>query len=69
MSAASKAGQPSAWDSEPWRILRLFRDATSGKLTCGAGRFLNTDVPRNGSVILDFNKSTNPLCRYNYAPH
>jgi uncharacterized protein (DUF1684 family) len=47
----------------------VFRDATSGKLTCGAGRFLNTDVPRNGSVILDFNKSTNPLCRYNYAPH
>ncbi len=43
----------------------VFRDATSGKLTYGAGRFLNADEPRNGSVILDFNKATNPLCAYN----
>jgi uncharacterized protein (DUF1684 family) len=43
----------------------VFRDATSGKQTYGAGRFLNTDLPKNGIVILDFNKATNPLCAYN----
>ena len=43
----------------------VFRDATSGKLTYGAGRFLNADAPKNGSVVLDFNKATNPLCAYN----
>src|SRR5262249_44665323 len=43
----------------------VFRDATSGKQTYGAVRFLNTDLPKNGTVILDFNKATNPLCAYN----
>jgi uncharacterized protein (DUF1684 family) len=43
----------------------VFRDATSEKLTYGAGRFLNAEAPKNGSVILDFNKATNPLCAYN----
>jgi uncharacterized protein len=43
----------------------VFRDQTSAKLTYGAGRFLNADAPKNGSVILDFNKATNPLCAYN----
>jgi uncharacterized protein (DUF1684 family) len=43
----------------------VFRDATAGKLTYGAGRFLDAEAPRNGSVILDFNKATNPLCAYN----
>ena len=43
----------------------VFRDATAGKLTYGAGRFLNADAPKNGSVVLDFNKATNPLCAYN----
>ena len=43
----------------------VFRDATSGKQTYGAGRFLDTDAPKNGTVILDFNKATNPLCAYN----
>lgn len=42
----------------------ILRDATSGKETYGAGRFLYTDPPKQGRVILDFNKSYNPPCAY-----
>src|SRR5579872_1388360 len=38
----------------------IFRDLTSGKETYGAGRFLYADMPRNGAVLLDFNKAQNP---------
>lgn len=42
----------------------IFRDQTSGKETYGAGRFLYSDLPRNGQVILDFNKAYNPPCAF-----
>ncbi len=42
----------------------LFRDATAGRETYPAGRFLNTPMPKDGAVILDFNKSYNPPCAY-----
>jgi len=44
-----------------------FRDATSGKETYGAGRFLELDEPRGDSMVLDFNKAFNPLCNYSPA--
>jgi hypothetical protein len=42
-----------------------FADATTGRETYGAGRYL--DVPRadSGRVVLDFNMAYNPLCNYN----
>jgi len=40
----------------------IFRDTTSGKQTYGAGRFLDTDLPKDGKVTLDFNKAYNPPC-------
>jgi uncharacterized protein len=40
----------------------IFRDLTSGKETYGAGRFLDTAPPKDGKVILDFNKAYNPPC-------
>jgi uncharacterized protein (DUF1684 family) len=43
----------------------VFRDLTSGKETYAASRFLDTDAPRNGSVVLDFNEAYNPPCAYN----
>lgn len=43
----------------------VFRDKTSGKQTYGAGRFLYADPPKNGIVIMDFNKAVNPLCAVN----
>jgi hypothetical protein len=42
-----------------------FRDQTSGKETYGAARFLVTEEPKNGKVVLDFNEAYNPPCAYN----
>lgn len=43
----------------------LFGDATSGKETYPAGRFLYTDKPDvNGNTIIDFNKAFNPPCAF-----
>jgi hypothetical protein len=42
-----------------------FRDLTSGKETYGAARFLVTDAPKEGRVVLDFNEAYNPPCAYN----
>lgn len=42
----------------------MFRDLTSGKQTYGAGRFLYTGLPKNGRVVLDFNKAYNPPCAF-----
>lgn len=44
----------------------VFRDATSGRQTYGAGRFLDAAAPTPGAgeVVLDFNKATNPPCAF-----
>lgn len=43
----------------------LFGDATSGKTTYPAGRFLYADFPdANGNTIIDFNKAYNPPCAF-----
>lgn len=40
----------------------MMRDETSGHETYGAGRYLYTDLAKNGEVELDFNKAYNPPC-------
>lgn len=40
----------------------VFGDKTNGKETYGAGRFLYTDPPKDGMILLDFNRSYNPPC-------
>lgn len=42
----------------------VFADRTSGKETYGAARFLYIDPPRDGKVVLDFNKAYNPPCAF-----
>lgn len=43
----------------------LFADETNGDETYPAGRFLSASMPdKNGKVILDFNKATNPPCAF-----
>jgi len=44
-----------------------FRDATSGKSTYGAGRYLDIDDDEDGMVTIDFNRAYNPSCVYNEA--
>jgi hypothetical protein len=47
------------------RLFFVFRDQTSGHETYGAARFLVTEGPQNGQVLVDFNKAVNPPCAYN----
>lgn len=54
--------------SEGDMLFFVIRDQTSGKTTYPASRFLYADPPRDGVVILDFNKAENPPCAFtNYA--
>jgi hypothetical protein len=46
------------------RLLFVFKDATAGVETYGAGRFLGADAPRDGKVILDFNRAFSPPCAF-----
>ena len=41
-----------------------FRDATSGRETYGAGRYLDLAPPHDGKVTVDFNLAYNPYCAY-----
>ncbi len=46
-------------------MLLIFRDATSGDTTYGAGRFLTADAPGpGGRTVLDFNLAYNPPCAF-----
>jgi uncharacterized protein len=42
----------------------IFRDRTSGRGTYGAGRYLYAPLPKDGTVVLDFNKAYSPPCAY-----
>ncbi len=47
------------------QLFIVFGDATSGKESYAAGRFLETPLPDdNGNTILDFNKAYNPPCAF-----
>jgi len=46
------------------KLFIIFRDRTSGKTTYGAGRFLYAEMPKDGKVVLDFNRSENPPCAF-----
>ena len=50
-------------DSEDLFI--MFADATSGRETYGAGRFMYVPKPTDGRVTLDFNKAYSPPCAFN----
>ena len=41
-----------------------FRDATSGKKTYGAGRYLDIDPNEDGTITIDFNYAYSPFCAY-----
>jgi uncharacterized protein (DUF1684 family) len=43
----------------------VFRDLTSGETTYPAARFLYTPLPKDGKVMLDFNRAENPPCAFN----
>lgn len=45
-------------------LFYIFKDPTAGKETYPAGRFLYSDAPKNGTVVLDFNKAYTPPCAF-----
>jgi uncharacterized protein (DUF1684 family) len=45
-------------------LFYIVRDATSGEETYGAGRFLYAPLPKDGRVVLDFNKAYSPPCAF-----
>jgi uncharacterized protein (DUF1684 family) len=64
-------------DGQEWRLdaileqegaedlFLMFADATSGRESYGAGRFLYVPLPVNGEVPVDFNLAYNPPCAFN----
>jgi uncharacterized protein len=63
-------------DGRPWRLdaireapgdrqlFVMFSDATSGKQTYGAGRFLYVGLPDADRIEVDFNEAFNPPCAF-----
>jgi uncharacterized protein (DUF1684 family) len=49
----------------PGRLWFIFRDATAGKETYEAARFLYADLQKDGTTVLDFNEAYNPPCAFN----
>jgi uncharacterized protein (DUF1684 family) len=49
---------------EPGVLFFIFKDQTAGHETYGAGRFLKAEEPKDGKVVLDFNRAYNPPCAY-----
>jgi uncharacterized protein len=41
-----------------------FKDKTNANTTYAGGRYLQTEKPQNGQVVLDFNKAYNMSCAY-----
>lgn len=49
------------------QLFFIFTDKTSGKETYPAARYLYADPPKDGKVVIDFNKAFNPPCAL--SPH
>lgn len=56
--------EPMLEDPEHPELFIIFKDGTSTHGTYPAGRFLYADMPKNGKVILDFNRAINPPCAF-----
>jgi uncharacterized protein len=42
----------------------IFADASNGRSTYPSGRFLKTEAPDHGRVVVDFNRAYNPPCAF-----
>jgi uncharacterized protein (DUF1684 family) len=51
--------------TRPKRFYFVFRDASGGKETYAAARFLYSDLRDDGTTVLDFNQAYNPPCAFN----
>ena len=51
----------------PHELFVPFRDATSGKESYGAARYMEVEMPHGGRTVVDFNLAYNPWCAYSEA--
>jgi uncharacterized protein (DUF1684 family) len=51
--------------TRPKRFYIVFKDASSGRETYEAARFLYSDLLDDGTTVLDFNEAYNPPCAFN----
>jgi len=58
---------PKRGEAEDDSLFVPFRDATSGKESYPAGRYIDLPVTKNEEYVLDFNLAYNPYCAYNDA--
>ena len=56
--------EPVVEDPTDAKLFFIFKDQTSAKETYGAGRFLYADMPKDNTVVLDFNHAYNPPCAF-----
>jgi uncharacterized protein (DUF1684 family) len=47
-------------------LFMLFTDKTSGKTSYAGGRYIDLRIPKDGKLLIDFNKAYNPYCAYNH---
>jgi uncharacterized protein (DUF1684 family) len=52
-------------DGDESALFFVFKDKTAPRSTYGGGRFLYADRPKDGRLLLDFNKAYNPPCAFN----
>jgi hypothetical protein len=57
----------SDWEYKDYLFLP-FNDATNGTSTYGGGRYMDLEIPSEGSkkIRIDFNKAYNPYCAYSH---
>lgn len=48
----------------PQHLLFAFADPSNGRATYAAGRFLQTALPNESALVLDFNRAFNPPCAF-----
>lgn len=51
-------------DDDGTTLFFIFRDGTTGHGTYPAGRFLYAAPPKDGQLVLDFNRAENPPCAF-----
>ena len=59
-----RGGELEHWDEISRKLFVPFRDATSGKESYGAARYLDLEDEPSGEYVLDFNLAYNPYCAY-----
>lgn len=54
-------------EKEYWNHLFIpFRDLTSSNESYGGGRYIDATIPKNDSLLIDFNEAYNPYCAYSH---